>query len=181
MRGGATLPGRDRRRAVTLAVIIVLQSLCAAFFASDIVSDFGNNFDGEGYASLHLQMEAVATAVLIIGVIFLMIELRGVMARMEEMDRGLRAARGEMAQIIDAFFEGWQLTPSEREVALLILKGFDNEEIARLRGTAPGTVRAQSARLYSKAGVDGRAQLFSLFLEELLAGEAGAPRMGTAS
>ena len=42
-----------------------------------------------------------------------------------------------------------------------------------MRGTAPGTVRAQCTSIYAKAGVDGRAQLFSVFMEELLAGELG--------
>jgi len=153
---------------VTLAVIIVLQALCAAFFLSDVVSDFRTDtylFD------VHFYMEASATLVLITGVIFLMFELRGVMSRMELLDRGLRAARGEMAKIIDTFFDEWKLTPSERDVGLLILKGFDNDAIAEFRGTAVGTIRAQSARIYAKAGVDGRAQLFSVLLEELLAGE----------
>lgn len=153
---------------MTLAVIIVLQALCAAFFLSDVVSDFRTDtylFD------VHFYMEASATLVLITGVIFLMFELRGVMSRMELLDRGLRAARGEMAKIIDTFFDEWKLTPSERDVGLLILKGFDNDAIAEFRGTAVGTIRAQSARIYAKAGVDGRAQLFSVLLEELLAGE----------
>lgn len=170
------LPRKDRRRAVTLAVIILLQSLCAAFFASDIISDFSGEMSGADYLDMHLRIETVATVVLTVGVVFLMIELRGVMTRLEEMDRGLRAARGEMAQIIDTFFADWHLTPSERDVGLLILKGFGNEDIARLRGTAPGTVRAQSTCIYAKAGVDGRAQLFSLLLEELLAEEG---RTGT--
>ena len=54
---------------------------------------------------------------------------------------------------------------------MLILKGFDNDTIAEFRGTAVGTIRAQSTRVYAKAGVDGRAQLFSILLEELLADE----------
>jgi DNA-binding CsgD family transcriptional regulator len=38
-----------------------------------------------------------------------------------------------------------------------------------MRGTAQGTVRAQCTTLYAKAGVEGRAQLLSIFMEELLA------------
>jgi len=169
------LPKKDRRRAVTLAVIILLQALCAAFFVSDIASDFGTGT----YGNTHLYMEAVATLVLITGVIILMVELRGVMSRMEQLDRGLRAARGEMAQIIDSFFDEWKLTPSEKDVGLMILKGFDNEAIADFRGTATGTIRAQSTRIYSKAGVDSRAQLFSVLLEELLADDDHRPSVKT--
>ena len=157
-----------KRRATTLAVIILLQSLCAAFFAGDVISDFSKR---EAFRNAHSYMEAGATFVLISGIIYLMIELRGVMRRMEGMDRGLRYARGEMAEIIETLFAEWKLTPSERDVGLLILKGFDNETIATYRGTAAGTIRAQSARIYSKAGVDGRVQLLSILLEELLADE----------
>ena len=167
MRARLHLPEKDRRRAATLAVIILLQALCAAFFVSDILSDFGSGL----YGDPHLQVEAIATLVLIIGTLFLMVELRGVMSRLEEMDRGLRAARGEMAKIIETFFDDWKLTPSEKDVGLLILKGFDNDAIAKFRGTAAGTIRAQSTHIYAKAGVDGRAHLFSLLLEELLSGE----------
>lgn len=167
MRPGLRPSEKDRRRAVTLAVIILLQALCAAFFLSDIVSDFGK----AAYGSTHFYMEAGATLVLITGVVTLMIELRRAMTRMEQLDRGLRAARGEMGQIIDTFFDEWKLTPSEKDVGLLILKGFSNEAIAEFRGTAAGTVRAQSTRIYAKAGVESRAQLFSVLLEELLADE----------
>jgi len=168
MKNGLQLSRNDRRRAATLAVIILVQALCAAFFFSDVVSDFKSD---KYLSEVHFYMEAIATLVLIAGVVFLMIELRKVMTRMEQLDRGLRGARGEMAEIIDAFFEEWDLTPSEKDVGLLILKGFDNEAISQLRGTAAGTVRAQSTRIYSKAGVESRAQLFSVFLDELLAGE----------
>ena len=147
-----------------LAALILLQSLCALFFLADVVFDISENGPSD---ALHLSIEAMAALALAAGVAFLMIELRWLLLRMGEMDRGLRAARGEIAELIDRFFDDWGLTPSERDVALMILKGLDNEDIARLRGTAPGTVRAQSAKVYSKAGVDGRSQLFSVFLEEL--------------
>lgn len=168
MKNSLQLSKKDKRRAVTLAVIILLQALCAVFFFSDVIADFNSN---KYLNEIHFYMEAGATLVLIVGVFFLMVELRRVMSRMEQLDRGLRGARGEMAQIIDAFFDEWNLTPSEKDVGLLILKGFDNETIAEFRGTAAGTIRAQSTRIYSKAGVESRAQLFSVFLEELLAGE----------
>lgn len=47
-----------------------------------------------------------------------------------------------------------------------------------MRGTAKGTVRAQSAAIYSKAGVDGRGRFVSLFLEELLADDGPRPATG---
>lgn len=154
------------RRAVTLAALIVAQGLCAVFFVGDVIADLGADLEESRF---HLPLEALAATIMIFGVIFFMIELRQLMTRMAEMDAGLRVARGEMADVIGGFFSDWGLTPAERDVALMVLKGVDNDTIAGLRGTAPGTVRAQCTRIYSKAGVDGRAQLLSVFMEELLA------------
>jgi DNA-binding CsgD family transcriptional regulator len=153
------------RRAMTLAAIIVLQSLCAIFFIGDVFFDVS---EGDHLDDIHLALEAISAIALTIGVLFLMHELRDLLNRMTVMDVGIRAARGDMAALIDSFFQQWKLTPSERDVALLILKGINNDAIAKIRGTAPSTVRAQSTQIYAKADVDGRAQLISLFMEELL-------------
>lgn len=155
-----------KRRATLLAVIIVLQALCALFFAGDVIFDLR---EGGHLDDIHLIAEAVAAVVLSAGTVVLMLELRRLLSRMREMNVGLKAARGEMASLVEQTFSEWQLTPSEREIALFILKGLDNESIARLRNTAQGTVRAQSAGIYAKAQVDGRAQFLSVFMEELFA------------
>ena len=159
----------DGRRAIVLAAVIVLQAVTAVFFVGDVVSDFLH--DGR-LEDLHMWIEMLAALALAGGVAFLMLELGRVLTRLAALDGSMRAARGEMAEVIDGFFTEWNLTPSERDVALLVLKGIDNEAIAQMRGTAPGTVRAQCTSIYAKAGVDGRAQLFSVFMEELLAGES---------
>ena len=65
-------------------------------------------------------------------------------------------------------FETWALTPAERDVALFAIKGMSTGEIAKLRATSEGTVKAQTNAIYRKAGVSGRPQLLSLFIEELL-------------
>ena len=50
-------------------------------------------------------------------------------------------------------------------MALFAIKGMSTAEIARLRTTSEGTVKAQTAAIYRKAGVSGRPQLLSLFIE----------------
>lgn len=156
-------------RAVLLAAVIVLQGVAAVFFLGDVFADV--RIDGR-LGGLHMWLELLAAISLVCGVVVLTVELRRVIGRMTTLETSVRAARGEMAAVIDAFFAEWRLTPSERDVALMVLKGIENEAIARMRGTAPGTVRAQCTAIYTKAEVDGRAQLLSVFLEELLAGEA---------
>lgn len=155
------------RRVATLAALVLVQALCAAFFVADVIEDL---LKDDQHLGLHISLELIAAIALCAGVVWLLFELRDMLRRMASMDRGIQAARGDMATLIDGFFTRWGLTPSERDVALLILKGFDNETIAGLRGVATGTIRAQSTRIYAKAGVEGRVQLFSIFMEELLAG-----------
>ena len=54
---------------------------------------------------------------------------------------------------------GVELTPSEREVATLILEGRDNPTIAALRGTSARTIANQVASIFAKLGVRSRAEL----------------------
>lgn len=154
-----------KRRAATLAVLIVVNSLCAAFFLYDVIADF-STFGGPETA--HLIIETVAALALVVGTSYLLMELRRLLDTNRAMQVGIQAARGEMAELIDGFFSRWALSSAEREVGLLLLKGFDNDAIASVRGTAVGTVRAQCAAIYKKANVDGRSQLMSVFMEELL-------------
>ena len=51
---------------------------------------------------------------------------------------------------------------------MLAIAGRSIAEIARLRQTKEGTVKAQGNAIYQKAGVTGRPQLPSLFIDELL-------------
>lgn len=73
-----------------------------------------------------------------------------------------------MGVLIDKQFSEWNLTHSEREVALLLLKGLSHKEIANIRSTSEKTVRQQAGQVYVKANLEGRAQLSAFFLEDLL-------------
>lgn len=151
----------------TLSLLILVQIGCVLFFIIDVIADLLAD-DGGALDHVHTAVEAIAAAALAAGVVILGRELRKLLADVESMQRGIRMARGDMAALLESQFATWGLTPSERDVAMLLLKGLDNAAIADLRGTAPGTVRAQCSRIYSKAGVEGRADLFSFFVEELM-------------
>ena len=69
---------------------------------------------------------------------------------------------------IDSQFDEWRLTPTEKEIALLLVKGLSNYEIAKVRGKSEKTVRHQSSAVYEKANVQGRHELAALFFEELV-------------
>ncbi len=76
---------------------------------------------------------------------------------------------GGLGAAIDRQLEKWGLSPAEKEVALLLLKGLSHKEVASIRSVSETTVRQQARALYKKAGLDGRADLAAFFLEDLLA------------
>ncbi|MGX1099799.1 helix-turn-helix transcriptional regulator [Amorphus sp. MBR-141] len=160
--GGGRIP--------VLAGLIVLQSLCAVFFIADVAGDFGRTG-----LDIHSVFEAAVSMALAIGVVFGGLEMRRTLERNRRAEAAASAASGAFAELISARFEGWGLTPAEAEVAMLALKGFDVAEIAAIRNAAAGTVRAQLTRVYAKAEVSSRAQLLSLFIEDLLDGPVATP------
>ncbi len=76
--------------------------------------------------------------------------------------------------MLDAHFEDWQFSEAEREVTRLILKGCSIAEIAEIRDSKQGTIKAQTNSIYKKSGYAGKAQLLSAFLEELSEGASVA-------
>lgn len=69
---------------------------------------------------------------------------------------------------IEFQFDRWALTRAERDVALLLLKGFGHKEAAMLLERSERTVRQHAVAVYRKAGLTGRAELSAFFLEDLL-------------
>ncbi|MBW2360836.1 MAG: helix-turn-helix domain-containing protein [Deltaproteobacteria bacterium] len=69
---------------------------------------------------------------------------------------------------IDSQFERWSLTPMERQVALLLLKGLGHKEAASVLDRSERTVRQHAVSVYRKSGLAGRAELAAFFLEDLL-------------
>lgn len=91
--------------------------------------------------------------------------------RNAEIERHLRAARGEFFAMLDLQFDQWELSNAERDIALLTVKGLSVADIAMLRGTSEGTVKSQNNAIYRKADVKSRTQLLGALIDELLVTE----------
>nr|WP_272210499.1 helix-turn-helix transcriptional regulator [Marinicella sp. W31]MDC2876391.1 helix-turn-helix transcriptional regulator [Marinicella sp. W31] len=154
---------QGRSQTIALAIFMLLQSVAALFFVADAVRDLVS-----GPAGAESIIEALTAFVLVFGIFMAGWQLRLTLERMAAQGRALDIASGDFVRIIETQFDVWGLTAAEREVGMLALKGMDMSEIANLRGSAQGTVRAQMARIYAKAGVSGRAQFAAWFVEELL-------------
>lgn len=82
-----------------------------------------------------------------------------------------------LAMAIDKQLGVWLLTPTEREIAIQLIKGKSHKEIAAGSGRSERTVRQHAAVAYEKAGVTGRAELAAFFLTNLpLPGQRRAGR-----
>lgn len=149
-----------------LWLLLVVQALCAAFFMTDALLDWTGG-GGAGFRHLH-SFELFLSLALVGGLSATIALIRSQSRRVRDMKRQLDVARGAFAQVIETQFSEWQLSDAERDVALLTIKGFSIAEIAEMRQTKEGTIKAQSAAVYRKAGVSSRVQLLSFFVDELL-------------
>ena len=150
-----------------LWTLLVLQALCALFFLTDVVLDLSGYEDALGGVEHH-SFELIVVLALGLGVVLTSIEIGKILRRHKRIAEQLRAASGAFWELMEEHFESWSLTPSERDVAVLAIKGLSIAEIAKIRHTKVGTIKAQSNAIYAKAGVTGRPQLLSLFIEELM-------------
>lgn len=156
------------RRAAPVLLIFVIQALCAVFFVSDILSSvFGLRTTPISWEMREL-MEIGAAIGLILGVVVGGLMLRRALRDRNRAEERLRRASGAFMALLHERFAEWGLTPSEKDVALFAIKGLSTAEIASVRATSEGTVKAQTNAIYRKAGVTGRPQLLSLFIDDLM-------------
>jgi len=154
---------RLERRAATTTLIVALQALAAVFFLADLTADLAR--EGMG---IHLLIEGCAAIALLLAVIMGAFQIRSLVMAARQDEVAVAMAQGALGELIQLRFDEWRLTPAEADVALFALKGCDINAIAALRGAAAGTVRAQLARIYAKAGVSSQVALVALFVEELI-------------
>ncbi len=153
-------------RLVLIAGLIV-QALCTVFFVSDILASvLGLRTVPIAWRTREL-LEIGAALGLVLGLVLGAMALFRARRAVAAAQTRLRRAQGAFHDLLDERFVAWSLTPAERDVALFAIKGMSTAEIAALRGTSEGTVKAQTNAIYRKAGVSGRPQLLGLLLDDL--------------
>lgn len=155
----ALLTGQSR----LLLALIIFQIACAAFFVIDVTSDI-KSLDGLS----HFIPEALATTCLVAGILVEIRVLNELLQRQQRMKQGLDVASGALSDVMETYFGQWNLTGAEQDVARFAIKGYSIAEIAGLRGSAEATVKAQLNAIYRKSGTQGRSQLVSVMVEDLL-------------
>ena len=147
---------------------LIIQVVSAFFFIFDILSSW------IGFWTVPLSwqsreiLEIGAALGLLLGVAAGTVTLIRALRGRNRAEERLRLASAAFMDVLTERFAEWGLTPAERDVALFAVKGMSTAEIAALRETSEGTVKAQTNAIYRKAGVTGRSQLLSLFIDDLM-------------
>lgn len=164
--------GRGLRLGLIGALLLV-----AVGGIADLVQDHS-----EDVATSHLAFEVAVVAFALTAIGVLGVGWQRERAALRDLHGTLAAHRAErdawrtraekllrgLGEAIDEQFRGWGLSPAEREVAMLLLKGFGHKEIAALQDRSERTVRQHAIAVYRKSGLSGRAALSAFFLEDLL-------------
>lgn len=151
-----------------IAGVLLVQTLCAVFFVSDILASVLGIPTRPLSWELRELMEIGAALGLTLGLVLGALLLWRTIRERNAAQEKLRRASGAFMDLLEERFAEWGLTPAERDVALFAIKGMSTAEIAALRSTSEGTVKAQTNAIYRKAGVTGRPQLLSLFIDDLM-------------
>lgn len=163
----------NKERWVLLLTLVLI--VCAV--AIDLLTD-----TAQGVLLWHVLVEGSAGILALAGILYLLyqqFQLQGALQQerlaaaawqqqAEQWRAQSKAYLAGLSAMIDQQLSAWGLSPAEREVAFLLLKGMSLKEIAELRQTSEKTARVQSTAIYAKSGLNGRSELAAFFLEDLL-------------
>jgi len=155
------------KKSPLLVTVFTIQLICVLYFIIHLLMDMNKLSHHPGEHMYHL-IDYVMGFALIVSFGTTCHQIHRMIKRYYNVERQLNIVSREFADITNQFFEEWGLTSSESDVALLAIKGLEISEVAELRQTKQGTIKAQLNSIYRKAGVSGRPQLISLFVDELI-------------
>lgn len=158
-------------------VLILFLMIVMTLSATDLMNDFKNQA-----GDFHLLGEAFVLCLSIL--VFLRVATKAIKFKREntELGRELKQSQEEalhwkkeneetlkgFSLAIQDQFETWKLSKAEKDVGLLLLKGFSLKEIAEFRNVSERTVRQQCIEIYRKSNLAGRAEFSAFFLEDLI-------------
>ena len=143
---------------------VVVMAAAMLFFAYDISADLAARDE----SWLHILVESMVFLAVSMVLFRELRRLRRLKAELFE-ERG-RTARlsGELLTVMLKQFKEWGLSPSEHDIALLLIKGLSMKEIAEARQVKEKTIRQQATAIYAKSGYTGRHELAAHFIEDLM-------------
>ena len=165
---------------IQLKDIILISMLSMVIFinTADFIKDIHN-----GDEWLHIGLEVLTVFLSLWGILMLVQnmksrhkEITALHDKIEQTENDLELSHDKLKEIgreyskhLHKQFDAWGLTPSEKEVAIILLKGLSFKEMAEVRNTKEKTIRQQASAIYRKSKVSGRHEFSAWFFEDLLA------------
>lgn len=139
------------------------------FFAYDIVADILAGDESLGHMVIEAMVFLATSAALFVE----LGRVRHLRVKVGEEQAKTARLSGELLAIMRRQFSQWGLSPSESEIALLLIKGLSMREISAAREVKEKTVRQQATTIYAKSGCAGRHELAAHFIEDLMSEGVG--------
>ena len=155
-----------------IRISFVAKVIACGFFIFDVAFDLQNHIMGmTPYGNgeiIHLAFEILAVFALGSGIFvtsqFIILLREG----QKSAELSLSFLRKDFDGLVRRKFVKWDLTPAEKDISMLLLKGLGTAEIAEMRSTKLGTVKLQVHKILQKAGATNRAEFMSLFIDDFL-------------
>ncbi|MBM9498730.1 helix-turn-helix transcriptional regulator [Leptospira sp. 201903071] len=123
-------------------------------------------------------IETIVGLLSIVGVFFLIQEIRLTQTDIESAKiaiEGLKSKNQLLIHTNQSFWESlqrqleeWDLSDKEKEIAVLLLRGMSNHQIAAIRGKSLKTIENQTFSIYQKSGTTGKLEFIAYFISPLL-------------
>jgi DNA-binding CsgD family transcriptional regulator len=157
---------------VAMRLVSYLLLICGLILGLDVGAElhslvlFWQNYSILAVA--HLLMEVLAR--LGVGLAFVIIRQHLRQAdRVHHQDQSqLHALRQDFERHMHDRFTEWGLSAAESDVAILTMRGLKIAEIAHLRHTQTGTIKAQLSSIFRKSSVSTRTEFVARFMDEFL-------------
>jgi len=160
-------------------LVLVVKAVAFLFFLFDIIFDVRDQISEatmyETFELIHLLFEGFAVVAIGAG-IWLTFQYQTVLKEQaENAEESLYYLKNDFDTLLKRKFAAWGFTDAEREIAILVLRGFTNAQIAELRETKVGTVKVQIHKLIQKTNSVSRTDFMAIFMDEFLDFAAESP------
>ncbi len=155
-----------------IRIVISGLAISGLLFLQDVIVEVWQHFqNGDAYdfgSVVHLTVEIFAIILLLSGMLILLDFISDLKVRQEQNLRKLEYLRESFDEHVQETFRKWELTPAESDVALFFLRGYSASDVAELRNSSTGTIKAHSHNIFRKSGVSSRVEFMSVFLDEFI-------------
>ena len=153
-------------------VFFVAKIIAFLFFMFDVAFDLQDHIQNmtpyDKGEIVHLGFEVFAVFALGAGIFVTTQYMTLLRENKQSAEMSLHYLRRDFEGLAKRKFDAWALTPAEKDISILLLKGLGTNEISEIRSTRIGTVKLQVHKVLQKAGASNRAEFMSLFMDEFL-------------